>query len=164
MDGNHVAPLDDLVHRDVFKRRLLKGKRIVGKHVHSESSRDLRCSATDGTKTDNSDRLPGKFKRGVPEERERRRLCPITVPHIRDVPVNLPGQIENQRERLLRHRKPAVSTHVGDPDAPFPRFRQIDVVGSRGDHRDVFQLGHGVHLSRADVVLVHYRDLSIACS
>ena len=129
-----IGTRQKIVQRRIGEFQNLAQKRILlrieNDHVHTESARDLDDMKTDMSRADHTDRFAFQIE---PLESIDGKII-AQPPHMGL--VNIAGERQNERKRVLRHRVFPVGRNRAHHDVPLRACRKINVVKTRGSRRD----------------------------
>ena len=159
VDGHKVGLGQQFVERSVGIGAVVDGKGVVRQDAHAEALRDARHAAADHPEADDADGESLELEGGVAQQRERSAALPVAARHVGGVAVRLGGQVQDQREGVLRHGVAGVAGHVAHRDAGATGGLQVDVVVAGGAHRHQAQVVQRREYGRGDQRLVDHDHL-----
>ncbi len=125
-------------------------RNLPEQHTHAERFGQTRHGATELAMAEQAEGFALQFDDRVVEQAELFRLLPAACAHSFLIVGQARSEVEQQHDRVLRHRRRAVSLAIAHGDAVGAGGSEVDVVGAGGADQDQFQLRVGSHRGRVD--------------
>eukprot|EP01132_Coremiostelium_polycephalum_P018795 gene18794-biopygen10190 len=112
-------------------------------HAHTEGFSQARNGAAQLTMAQQAEGFAFQLNDRMVQQAELLGLLPKPRLHVPLIVVQARHKIEQQHDRMLRHRRRAVTLAIAYGNAVGAGGDQVDVVGAGGGHQDQLQLGAG---------------------